>query len=199
MHRSNLGKALLAGACILAGTTAWSQQSTKATGASAFSTDVAASFDLERAKSTPNPTGFWLKGGGLDAAITFNNGLGVAAAVTSDHGTNGYGVDTDKVTFLGGPRYTKTLAQTNQPRYQFFAQGLVGGVHGFNGIFPSSSGVQSSANSYALQAGGGVNILFHRNWGIRLFEADYVRTALPNNAANEQNDFRLSFGVTFHR
>jgi hypothetical protein len=49
----------------------------------------------------------------------------------------------------------------------------------------------------ALDAGGGVNILFSERFGVRLLEADYVRTALPNNGSNVQNDLRVSFGVTY--
>jgi hypothetical protein len=71
-------------------------------------------------------------------------------------------------------------------------------VHGFNGVYPASSSTTSSANAFALQAGGGFNYYLTKQWGLRLFEADYVRTALPNNAANIQNDLRLGFGVTYH-
>jgi hypothetical protein len=31
-----------------------------------------------------------------------------------------------------------------------------------------------------------------------LLEADYVRTWLPNNGSNSQNDLRLSFGIAYH-
>jgi hypothetical protein len=33
---------------------------------------------------------------------------------------------------------------------------------------------------------------------VRLLEADYVRTQLPNNYSQSQNDVRLAFGVTYH-
>ena len=38
---------------------------------------------------------------------------------------------------------------------------------------------------------------FSRHFGARLLEADYVRTALPNNDVNHQNDMRLAFGSTY--
>ncbi len=56
----------------------------------------------------------------------------------------------------------------------------------------------TSANSFAVQAGGGVNLYLTRSFGIRLLQADYVRTTLPNAAANTQNDLRLAFGITYH-
>jgi hypothetical protein len=49
-----------------------------------------------------------------------------------------------------------------------------------------------------MQVGGGLNIYFTRNFGIRLLEADYVRTVLPNGSTNSQNDLRLSVGLTYH-
>ena len=71
-------------------------------------------------------------------------------------------------------------------------------AHGFDGFYPASPAPTTSANSFAVQAGGGLNLYLTRSLGIRLIEADYVRTALPNGAANTQNDMRLAFGVTYH-
>jgi hypothetical protein len=36
-----------------------------------------------------------------------------------------------------------------------------------------------------------------KNLGLRLLEADYVMTQLPNNANNYQGDMRMSNGITF--
>jgi hypothetical protein len=152
----------------------------------------------------PGQASFWFKGGGADAAVTFRNGLGIAASLTGDHASNVTpGVDANKVAYLGGPRYTYTAwrdhaGAVNSRRLQVFAQGLIGGVHGFNGLYPATSGATTSANSMAMQAGGGMNLLFSTSLGVRLFEADYVRTALPNNGTNTQTDLRLSAGVTWH-
>jgi hypothetical protein len=71
-------------------------------------------------------------------------------------------------------------------------------MHGFNGLYPATSGATSSAKSLAMQAGGGLNLYFTRNFGLRLLEADYVRTVLPNGAANIQSDMRLSVGLAYH-
>ena len=43
-----------------------------------------------------------------------------------------------------------------------------------------------------------MSLFFSKSWGVRLLEADYVRTSLPNNASNTQNDLRLAFGVIWH-
>ena len=63
-------------------------------------------------------------------------------------------------------------------------------------VNPSENG--SAAKENAVQAGGGLNWYLSKHWGVRLIEADYVRTALPNAAANIQNDMRLSAGITYH-
>jgi hypothetical protein len=49
-----------------------------------------------------------------------------------------------------------------------------------------------------LQTGGGINLFFSRSIGVRLLEADYVRTELPNNYSRSQNDLRIAFGVNYH-
>ena len=48
-----------------------------------------------------------------------------------------------------------------------------------------------------MQTGAGLNLIFSNRFGVRLLEANYVRTALPNNASNTQNDLRIAFGATW--
>ncbi len=110
------------------------------------------------------------------------------------------GADANKITFLAGPRYTWTANAGNahRPRLQLFGQGLFGGAHGFGGLDPTSTGVTSTTSSFAIQAGGGLNLLLTKHFGLRLIEADYVRTATPNGYDNTQTDLRLAFGATCH-
>jgi hypothetical protein len=186
---------------MLAGAAGWAQQSQTST---TVSTDLAVTFAVEHSQVVPGQTGFWFKGGGADIAFTFKNGLGFAASLSGDHASNvTTGIDANKMTYLGGPRYTWTAWQghakaADNRRLQIFGQGLFGWTHGFNGYYPALPAATSSAGSAALQAGGGLNLYLTRNFGLRLLEADYVRTALPNAAANIQNDMRLSFGLTYH-
>ena len=63
---------------------------------------------------------------------------------------------------------------------------------------PCSERMANSAGSFALEAGGGLNLLLSKSFGVRLLEANYVRTSLPNNFSNSQNDMRLAFGMTWH-
>ena len=145
-----------------------------------------------------------MKGAGADAAFTFWKGFGIVVSLTGEHASNyTHNLDVNKVAYLAGPRYTYTAwanqsGATATPRFQVFGEGLFGGVHAFNGAFPTGSIINSNAGSYALQTGGGLNVFFFKNYSVRMLEADYVRTALPNGASNIQNDLRLSFGVSYH-
>ena len=51
--------------------------------------------------------------------------------------------------------------------------------------------------SLALQVGGGVDLGLTRHFGIRVFQADWVRTQLPNGTTDVQNTLRLGAGVVF--
>jgi hypothetical protein len=159
---------------------------------------------MERSQVVPGQSSFWFKGAGADVAFTFKSGLGIAASLTGDHASNvTTGIDANKITYLAGPRYTWTAwkghaTAADNRRLQVFGQGLFGWTHGFNGYYPAMPAATSSAKSLALQGGGGLNLYLTRNIGVRLLEADYVRTLLPNAAANIQNDMRLSVGLTYH-
>jgi hypothetical protein len=110
------------------------------------------------------------------------------------------GVNLSQVSFVAGPRYTlwSYKAPGRLSGINVYGQALVGYVHAFNSVFPSGTLVTSSANSFALQTGGGVNLPICKKWGVRLFEADYVYTRLPNSVGNYQGDLRFSGGATYH-
>jgi outer membrane protein OmpA-like peptidoglycan-associated protein len=204
MRISIRGRVLLVSACILARTIAWAQQPQSSAGQPAFFTDLAVTYSPEHAELVPGICCFWMKGGGADAAVTFWKGFGIAASLTGEHASNyTHNLDVNKVAYLAGPRYTYTAWASDAgvaatPRFQIFGEGLFGGTHAFNGAFPSGSSLNSNAGSYEIQTGGGLDVFFFKHYGVRLLEADYVRTALPNGASNIQNDLRLAFGVTYH-
>jgi hypothetical protein len=163
---------------------------------------VAVTYDLERAKVANTNCGcFWLNGGSAEVAVPFYRGLGIVGSIGGGHASSSNpGAGLSKISYFFGPRYTidtAHLGMTHGP--QIFGQALFGGAHGFDSVFPASStAVTSSANSYAMEFGGGVDFLLHHGFGVRAFEIDYVRTALPNNGSNTQNDLRLAFGVSYH-
>jgi peptidoglycan-associated lipoprotein len=189
---------------MFAATGAWAQTASPQK-QSPVSADLAVTFAAERGQLAGAGGGsFWLKGGGADAAVAFWKGLSFAASVNGGHVANAApGVDINQIAITGGPRYTFPVwtghsGPTDQCRLQLFGQGLFGGVHAFSGVYPSASGTTANAGSFAVSAGGGLNVYLSKHLGVRLVEADYVRTALPNNGSNIQNDMRLSFGLTYH-
>jgi hypothetical protein len=205
MRKSIWGSVLLVGTCLLTATCASAQQIPNLSKQSPVSADLAVTYTTQRGQlEGVNGGSFWLQGGSANGGVTFWKGLGIAANLSGGHGSNlGPGVDLNQIEYTAGPRYTLPVwtghaGPTDQRRLQLFSQGLFGRVHAFDGVFPSSSGATSSAGSFAIDAGGGLDLFLSKRLGVRLVEADYVRTTLPNSGANVQTDLRLSAGITYH-
>ena len=98
---------------------------------------------------------------------------------------------------MGGARYTFHLAPKNPHAVDLYGQFLGGGVFASNSLFPGLSGTTTSAKSSAIQLGGGVNLRLTRRIALRLVEADFVSTHLPNSTNSRQYDVRFSDGVVF--
>lgn len=137
---------------------------------------------------------FWMQGAGLQLHERIWRGVGAVADGAGTHsgtiGSTGVGLDLLTVTF--GPRYT-----WSHRKLSLYGQGLVGQAFGFDSLFPSPRGANSSDNSLAVLAGSGMNVAVSPRVAVRLIEADWLRTQLPNSAGNTQNDLRLSAGVVF--
>ena len=63
--------------------------------------------------------------------------------------------------------------------------------------FPGPSGTTTTAGSVAVQAGGD-NLHLTHSISLRMLEADFITTHLPNAANSRQYDVRFSDGVVFH-
>jgi peptidoglycan-associated lipoprotein len=159
------------------------------------SLDVAVAYNAMRSNVTSGGS-FWMQGGSVQVHGQFWRGLGVVADVAGTHGSgiNASGVGLDLVTATFGPRYTWTPAHT---KYSLFGQALAGEAKGFNSIFPDVSGAISSGNSLALQVGGGMNLALSRHLAVRVLEAEWLRTQLPNGTTGVQNNLRLGAGIVF--
>ncbi|HEY4903577.1 MAG TPA: hypothetical protein VIH89_08910 [Candidatus Sulfotelmatobacter sp.] len=199
MHISVCGRLLLVSVVAAASLSVLAQGQSGYLNSSSL--DVAVTYAGERAQIAPGTCGcFWLQGGGADAALTFWKGIGASASITGAHAHNYYsGIDVNKIAYMFGPRYTFAgwNLGTKERSLQIFGEALFGGVHAFNGAFPTSTGLTASANSFAMQAGGGVNLVLSRKIGLRLLQADYMRTDLPNSYSKSQNDLRLAAGVNY--
>ena len=163
------------------------------------SADIAITFTTERAKiQSSSCSCFWLYGGGANAAITFYRGLGIATNLTAVHASNiTPGVNLGLLSFMVGPRYTFNVSRSARRNLRVFAEELVGYVHGFDSVFPGPNGTTFSSGAFSTQTGIGMDISNHKGFGVRLFEADFVHTSLPNSSSNSQNDLRLAFGLSY--
>ena len=188
---------------ILAGSALAAASSAAAQTASATPSNNGVSFAVTYSAGGSNLVSsnrFWLEGGGAELATSSWHGLGVAASVVGLHTSNSSdGVPINLVVTTFGPRYSLTLHHQSSSRHiGLFAQGLVGEADGFHGLYPAPSMANTSANSLATQVGGGIDLGFSRHISLRLFQADWMRTQLPNSTTNIQNNLRLGAGIVFH-
>ncbi len=153
--------------------------------------DVSVMYSPERANVISSDS-VWLQGGSGELAFPLYKNFGAALNVTGErNGDLGIGMGGfSKVAFVAGPRYTHPLR-----RFRIYGEALFGGVHGFNATFPSLEGPQVSANAFSMQAGGGLDTDWKRHIAIRIVEASYVRTDLPNGGSAIQNDLKLATGI----
>jgi hypothetical protein len=153
-----------------------------------------------------------LNGGSASIAFNFNSHLGLVADV-GGYDTNqllltGTGANLPRTadasgttyTYLAGPRLSFRKANRVSP----FLQALFGGVHAgqvtLSGCTGSLCTALPSQNSFAMTAGGGLDIRWTRHIAIRAVQAEYMMTrfANPTSAASaSQNDLRLSTGLVF--
>jgi hypothetical protein len=168
-------------------------------GGSPDGVQAAVSFSLGDANLTStNPFSFLLAGVGAEVYAPVYRSIGAAGSFTLLETSNsGQGVPLHLIAFTGGPRYTLRTGLLNG-RVRLYGQGLVGGVEGFNGLFPKAGGATTGASSIAFQTGGGIDIAFTHRTSIRLVQAEWLRTGLPDATQNVENTLLLGFGVVYH-
>lgn len=142
---------------------------------------------------------FGAHGGRADVSVGNWHNFALAAEFTREHAANltssGQGLTT--YTYMAGPRYTLPFGRAEKRRVSVFVQALLGGVHASDSVFPNGASTQSTADGFALSAGGGVETRLKRAFALRLIQADYLYTRLPNANANYESSFRLGAGVVF--
>jgi opacity protein-like surface antigen len=149
----------------------------------------------------------WLNGGSTSIAFNFNRYLGIVGDFGGFNETrllvstvgvpsSVRAVDSGTVfTYLVGPR----LSYRTHERFTPFAQALFGGIHASEeSLCPSCAPLLPSENSFAMTAGGGLDVKVRRHIAIRLIQAEYLMTRFENLATGttaSQNDMRLSTGI----
>lgn len=150
------------------------------------------SYQSTRANASPGQCGcFYLQGGGAQLILPLRKSFSLVGDISGGSAVDAYkGYDLSLITYTAGPRLAVVYRRTEP-----FVQALVGGAHGSGLPFGNNSA--QSANSFALVAGGGLDLSMKPRISLRLFELDYVHTGLPNTSNNRQNDLRLGAGIRF--
>jgi hypothetical protein len=119
--------------------------------------------------------------------------LGLAADFGGENtgNVNGSGYGLTLTTFTAGPRF-----KLPGDKVRSFAQALFGLAHGSGSEFPRNGALVSSANSFALDLGAGADVPLNKRISARILQLDYLRTTLPNNTTNWQNNLRIGAGLT---
>jgi hypothetical protein len=149
-----------------------------------YSWDLAVGYEYIHFHSAP----FNLNLSGLHTDLTynFNNWVGVEGSVISAFGGTIFEGERSKyVSYTGGVRINGGVFRRG---FTPWAHALVGGVH----VNPQTA--LGSKNSYAIQAGGGVDWVYNSRVSLRS-EADYVHTGLYHGS---QNNFQIGLGAVIH-
>jgi hypothetical protein len=153
----------------------------------------------------------WLNGGSASIAYNLNRHLGIVADIgdyTNSEirfqGASGATVDVNDadggvMSYLFGPR----LSFRQHDRFTPFTQVLFGGAHAGEVTLSNCTlncTLLPAENTFALTAGGGLDIRVHRHFAIRVIQAEYLMTRFENfttGGSASQNDMRLSSGLVY--
>jgi len=169
--------------------------------------DISLTFTQSRSNfvaATGSPTQyFYLRGAAADYNYTLWNGIGISAAAVGLTGENfDKHTDIHQISFLGGPRYTWNLGHILPYEWGrkggIFGQGQVGYTFATSGQYPVAGVQANTATALTYAAGGGINLTVYHHFDLRLIEADFVHSQLPNGFNNSQSTVRLAIGINFH-
>jgi outer membrane protein OmpA-like peptidoglycan-associated protein len=155
--------------------------------------DVSIGYNNIRANAPPGDCNcFNMNGGYVSGALHFTNWIALAGEFTGGSSSNisPLGQGLTLTTFTAGPRATYVWR-----RFIPFGEALVGGAHGSDSYFPSSTSSSSSATSFAVSAGGGLDIKLDKRFSVRALDMQYLRTTFPNGTNNEQNHLMIGAGL----
>jgi outer membrane immunogenic protein len=157
--------------------------------------EVALTYNWVHTNAPPKDCGcFSMNGGSGSFAYNLTRKWAVVGEVGAETNgnVNSTGLDLTLADFLVGGRYTLR----NHSRLQPFGQILLGAAHTSGSLSPDQIGL-GAATSFATTMGGGVDVSLSHRIALRVIQADYFLTLLPNGSSDRQNNLRLSAGFVF--
>jgi peptidoglycan-associated lipoprotein len=159
--------------------------------------EVMLGYSYVHANAPPGECGcFSMNGGNGGFAAYLEHGISAVADVGGyfQNNVDNSGRSLQVETFLFGPRYSSTHWKKWTP----FGQVLFGGTLGSGTLYGPNATTSGSSSGFSMSAGGGLDWNFARRVSLRLIQADYLMTRLPNSVNNNQNNLRITVGVVFH-
>jgi predicted porin len=160
-----------------------------------YKLDIAASYLSQYSLAANTSQNFWLQGGSIELGTNTYRGLGAVVIVSGTHGSSigSSGIPLSIVSAVFGGRYRWHADH----KMSLYVEGLAGEANGFRSLFPSITGAQTSANGWATQAGGGVDYSLSKRLSVRVLEAAWARTTLPNATISIEDNFQVGSGVVY--
>ena len=155
--------------------------------------DVSLGYNYMRANAPPGGCPcFSLNGGYLAAGFHIVDWLSLEAEGTGGRANNIslLGQNLNLITVAAGPRVS-----LSGHRFVPFGEALFGVAHGSDSYFPTATSFTTSASSFALSAGGGLDYSLNHRYAIRAVDVQYLRTAFPNGNTNTQNHLMIGAGL----
>jgi len=175
----------------LAASFAWAQDAPR--GSNPGRLDLALGYTAILANAPPNNTCgcFWMQGGSAQAAVAIKRGLSGVADFGMTEATKvgeAPGYDITLSSYLLGPRYS-----FHRNRYSPYAQVLAGAAHS-----STNDATDNGSTAFAFSPGVGLDLNLKRYISLRVVEADYLLTRIPNGANNVESQLRLTTGIVLH-
>ncbi len=169
------------------------QQGSKEPYATPHRADLSLGYNFTRANAPPGAcVCFQMSGGIASGSFHLTHGLSAAAEFSGGHASHisTLGQELTLTTYTFGPRYT-----FSHKRLSPFGQALLGAAHASDSYFPIGTIYSTTATSFALDLGGGLDLEVNRRFAIRAPEVQYLRTGFPNGSTNEQNHVTIGAGI----
>jgi len=156
--------------------------------------ELGAGYNYVHTNAPPSGCGCFPMNGGI-ASVTrqVNPRFGLEAEINgvNNGNVNATGQSLKLFTYVAGPRYRFAPTRRVSP----YAQILVGASHASGGLYGAGTSSSGTANAFATSLGGGIDMALSQHVALRLVQADYLLTLLPNGVNSRQNNVSLSTGI----